>query len=390
MTSSAGSNVPHPRRVLIAGGGVAGLETMLALHNLAGARVEVEVLAPDHMFHYRPLDVACPFGLGSVRQIPVSDLVTSAGAIHRRGRLIAVDADAKQVETAAGERIPYDALVVATGARALEAVPGALTFRGRPDLPAFKELLAKLGKETTTLAFALPPRATWALPLYELAFLTAGELGSRTGGRHTDLVIVTHEAAPLEMFGPQVSDAVRLLLDREGIALWLAAEAIEHRDGHLHLADGALPADRVVAMPRLEGPAIEGLPRDEHGFLPTDAFGRVPGVPDVYAAGDVTTHPIKQGGLASQQADAVASVLAHWAGARVVPRPFRPILRGQLLTVGATRFLEVDLGDPRHVSRIGFHPPAWPTGKIASEHLTPFLAEHGIGDPIGYHPPPPR
>ena len=49
-------------RVLIAGGGVAALEAMLALRALAADRVSVVLVAPDREFVYRPLAVAEPFG----------------------------------------------------------------------------------------------------------------------------------------------------------------------------------------------------------------------------------------------------------------------------------------------------------------------------------------
>ena len=50
-------SVPPPLRVLIAGGGVAALETVLALRALAGDRVKLELLAPDEEFVERPLAV---------------------------------------------------------------------------------------------------------------------------------------------------------------------------------------------------------------------------------------------------------------------------------------------------------------------------------------------
>ena len=47
-------------RVVIGGGGVAGLEALLALHALAGDRVQLTLVAPDPDFAYRPLAVAEP------------------------------------------------------------------------------------------------------------------------------------------------------------------------------------------------------------------------------------------------------------------------------------------------------------------------------------------
>jgi sulfide:quinone oxidoreductase len=218
--------------------------------------------------------------------------------------------------------------------------------------------------------------------------MTAGELAARPGGRRTEIVLVTHEDTPLHLFGAEASNAVALLLEREGISVHTRREVETYRSGRLKLLPhGELQADHVVAMPLLEGPALEGLPHDEDGFIPTDAFGRVSGVQDVYAAGDVTAFAIKQGGLASQQADVVAASLAAWAGAAVQPTPFRPVLRGQLLTSGAPRFLEVELGEPGQVSTVEFRPPSWPAGKISARYLTPFLAKRGVGDPIGWPQP---
>ena len=53
-----------PTHVLVAGGGVAGLEALLALRRLAGDRVELSLLSPRADFTYRPMAVAEPFGRG--------------------------------------------------------------------------------------------------------------------------------------------------------------------------------------------------------------------------------------------------------------------------------------------------------------------------------------
>jgi sulfide:quinone oxidoreductase len=50
--------------IVIAGGGVAGLEALLGLRAVAGDRVHVTLVAPDPDFTYRPLAVAEPFALG--------------------------------------------------------------------------------------------------------------------------------------------------------------------------------------------------------------------------------------------------------------------------------------------------------------------------------------
>jgi sulfide:quinone oxidoreductase len=116
------------------------------------------------------------------------------------------------------------------------------------------------------------------------------------------------------------------------------------------------------------------MPEGAGGFVRTDEYGRVEGRDDVYAAGDMTTFPLKQGGIAAQQADAAAESIAALAGALVTPRPFRPVLRGLLLTGLSPRFLAASLLDDS--SEVDSEPLWWPPAKIVGRHLAPFLAEH--------------
>src|SRR5262249_56024430 len=97
------------------------------------------------------------------------------------------------------------------------------------------------------------------------------------------------------------------------------------RDGVLELAGGgSVGADAAVAAPQLVGPALPGLPHDGGGFVPTDLEGRVRGTTDIYAAGDATQFRPKQGGLATQQADAVAAALPPQSRPDRHPVPYPP------------------------------------------------------------------
>ena len=151
------------------------------------------------------------------------------------------------------------------------------------------------------------------------------------GLRKVQLQLVTHESEPLELFGPRASAAVRQLLEERNVALLTDRVSLEAHHGELHTAPGPpLETDAVVSLPGLAGPALEGLPFDHDGFVPVDLHAGVQGLEDVYAAGDATTCPIKQGGVAAQQADAAAEAIAARVGAGVDPQPFRPVLRGLL------------------------------------------------------------
>lgn len=365
-------------RVLIAGGGVAALEAMVGLHRLAGDRVDVELLAPEPHFWYRPLAVAEPFELGRVHRFELAALTEAVGAGFTLDGLASVDAAARTLTTRGGRELPYDALLVALGAVPTVAIEGALTFRGPADVEALGRLLrgAEDGR-LRSFAFVAPPGASWALPLYELALLTKAHLASR--GHDVQVRVVTPENAPLAMFGEEAAAAVGALLAERGIAITLDAHAVRAAEGRLELlGDGDVEADAVIALPALRGPATPGLPANSLGFIPADEHGRVGGADRVFAAGDATAFPIKQGGLAAQQADAAAQSIAALSGAPVVPKPFRAILRGLLLTGGVPQFIRTDLaGWGQHAFALDSDPLWWPPSKIAGHYLGPFLAERG-------------
>ena len=370
-------------RVLIAGGGVAALEGALALRALAEDRVSVELLAPEPQFWYRPLAVAEPFGLGEVRQFELSELAAAAGASFSPGALIGVDAGGRLAETSGGSSIPYDVLLLACGAGPIAAVPGALTFRGPADTEKIRRLLEEtVAGEVGRIAFVVPWGAVWSLPIYELALMTAAYLAEREVD--VELALVTPEEEPLQLFGRAGSEAVRELLEERGISVQTGASPVEFVDEELrHIPEGAIAADRVVALPRLRGPRIDGLPQTVEGFLPVDAHGQVHGLADVFAAGDITSFPVKQGGIATQQADAAAELIAANSGADLTPQPFRPVLRGLLLTGAEPRYLRHELtGGAGDVSSASPEPLWWPPAKIVGRYLAPFLvAFAGVESP---------
>ena len=177
--------------------------------------------------------------------------------------------------------------------------------------------------------------------------------------------------------GRPASTAIRQLLDESGVSLLTSSYGAPGTPGRLEASPGnrAVAVDRIVTEPRLVGPSLRGIPSGREGFIHTDAHGRVPGLDDVFAAGDATTFPVKQGGLAAQQADAVAEAIAASVGAEIDPQPFRPILRGTLLTGGPARYLRADIsggaGDDSIVSGEALW---WPPNKLSGRYLAPYLS----------------
>ncbi len=373
--------------VLIAGGGVAAVEAALTLRDVGERRARIELLAPEPLLWYRPVSVAEPFGLGAVRRFDLGVVAEHVGGVLTSGALASVNLDRRLARTSAGATIPYDALLVASGARPTEAVRGALTFRGPADTGRLRRLLEELATDVARrVAFAVPRGAAWPLPAYELALMTARHL-QRAGTPRVDVTLVTPEPAPLRLFGPSASDAARALLDEAGVEFVGDARPLELRDGRLLLADGDLVADRVVALPRLVGTAVYGLPQTADGFMPVDDHCLVLGTDDVFAAGDVTSFPVKQGGIAAQQADVAGEAIAVLAGATLVPRPFRPVLRGLLLTGAGAAYLRRDLADGDASEWSDDVPMWWPPTKIVGERVTPFLAALAGEDEAAGPPP---
>jgi sulfide:quinone oxidoreductase len=363
------------RKVTIVGGGVAALEALLALRSLAGGLTDLEVVSATPDF------VSEPFGLGTAHRFDLSHIAREHGATLHVAGVDMVEPEEHRLVTWDGRRFEYDLLLVAVGAHSTTAIPGSVSIQGPAYTSRFRTVLRKLDKHgMTRVAFAVPAGASWPLPLYELALLTATHVAER-GLRKIRLQLVTHESEPLELFGPKASAAVRELLEERNVEVVTNRVPLQARRGELVTAPGpAIETDAVVSLPGLSGPALRGLPSDNDGFVPVDLHGRVQGLDDVYAAGDATTCPIKQGGVAAQQADAAAQAIAARVGALVDPRPFRPVLRGLLLTGGVPRYLRSEVAGGRGEDwQVSEEALWWPPSKVAGQYLAPYLAGH-VGD----------
>ena len=223
------------------------------------------------------------------------------------------------------------------------------------------------------IAFVAPTVAGWTLPLYELALLTARH-AARRASCEPELVLVTPEPRPLALFGERASAAVAELLAAAGIE-FIGASHVEPVEGDGPAASRAAARSPPSGWWRCRSCAVrelEGVPAEpDFGFVPVDRHGRVDGLDGVYAAGDATNFPVKQGGLAAQQADAVAEHVAARHGARLEPSPFRPVLRGLLFAGGADRYMRAPSGRGSAAAQ----PLWWPPTKIAGRYLAPYLYE---------------
>jgi sulfide:quinone oxidoreductase len=364
-----------PLRIVIAGGGIGALEALIALHDLGEQQFDITVVAPEHDFVLRPMSVAVPFSVGHEARIPLAEVCARFGAALRPVAVASVQPEAHRVHCTDHAVLEYDRLILATGAAARPAYHSALTFDDA-DPTTINGLLADIDEGyCSSVAIVIPPSGSWALPAYELALLTAHE--ARSSSNETIAIhLVTPEPQPLAIFGTPASQAVGTVLQQAGIVVHTGSYAAIDHPGEILLAPGdqRLTVQRILALPAIVGRPVSGVPVDDHGFVPVDDHAQVVGLEDVYAVGDGADYPVKQGGLATQQADAAARDIAAGAGAPVEAEPFRPVLRGMLLTGAAPRFLrhEVAAGDDEggaSVDRLW-----WPPTKVVGHYLAPFLA----------------
>jgi sulfide:quinone oxidoreductase len=362
------------RSVVIVGAGVAGLEALIALDDLARDRVSVTLVSSSADFTYRPLTVAEPFSLGHAEHHPLQRIADDFGA-----RLVIDDCeevlpDRSVIRCAGGGEIAYDDLIIAVGGRTARPYTRGITFGEPGTHEALGGMLADAeGGYLKHIAFVVPSGSSWPMPLYELALMTAAEVrGMGIDDMHVSFV--STEPAPLRLFGPAASDAVAALLNEAGIE-FIGGSSAEVAGQRVLLSPSgrSLEAGRVVTLPLLSGPGLPGLPSDSNGFIPSDEHGRVPGWPDVFVAGDATTFPVKQGGIATQQADAVAEVIAARAGGVTALTSHSPVLRGMLLTGGQKQFLRHELSDVHGEGDTAAHALWWPPSKIAGRYLSPYL-----------------
>jgi sulfide:quinone oxidoreductase len=342
-------------------------------------------MSPGDEFVYRPLSIGEPFSASRAERYPLGALAAGAGAELVHDALESVDARSQVLRTRNGAELSYDALVLALGA-SLQPLSQHAT---NVDDARMDELLHGLvqdieGGYVHRLAIVVPGPMPWPFPAYELALLAS----ERAWDTQTelDVILLTPERTPLEVFGAHASQEVAKLLADRRIEVVTSAYCEIPRSQLVVAYPGGrtVAADRIVAFPQLVGPDVNGLPSDGGGFIPVDGYGRVRGVQRVWAAGDGTDHPLKLGGVAAQLADTAAQSIAALAGVGRDVRPFSPTVEGVLMTGGTARYLRASPAGPDSSGESvfaelghGARPP-----KIAARYLGPHLSGQvstGIG-----------
>ncbi len=268
-----------PDKILIIGGGFAGFWAAVAARRVAGPWAGVTLVSPEPVLQIRPrLYEVRPETLG----VDLLPLLRKVDVAFVRGEAVELDTAAKTVTLAAGERLAYGRLVIATGSRMRRPpVPGAETAFSvdtKAEAIAFDRTIAVVGAGFTGIELALELRDRL--------------LAHSANGVAERLRIVLIDRA--EIIGPELGPGPRpeieAALAAAGVELRLGANVRALAADHVSFADDSvLAADAVVlATGMAASPFAAQVPgvRDKLGRVVVDAALRAPAAPEIFVAGD--------------------------------------------------------------------------------------------------------
>lgn len=328
-------------RVVIVGGGFAGLETAFSLRQRLKDKVALTLVTDRPDFVFTPSTIYVPFGgAEDDLRLPVAEPAARRGIEVRRGAVAWVETEPKRLALADGHLVDYDYLVLATGAALRpEEVPGLAEHAHLiGTVPSMRELGRGLKRVRDAVndgspqhvLFLVPPGNLCAGPLYELAFMAETWLRRNRIRDRVCVTFATHEGTYLQAFGTGLDPVVGGEFADRGIVGCRSAAVTGVEPGLVRFADGTARVFDLLVATAPHGPGVdyEGLPQDRRGFLLTEArTRRVRNTDAVYAPGDAGDFPIKLGFLSLLQADAVADDIAARIDPAAVRRPrgFDPV-----------------------------------------------------------------
>jgi NADH:ubiquinone reductase (H+-translocating) len=302
-----------PRKLLIIGGGFAGLECAVKLANDKRFSVTLVDRTNHHLF--QPLlyqvataSLAAPDIARSIRQI----LANAKNVTVLMDEISTIDASGKQAAGKSGAVYPFDYLVLAAGARTGYFgndgwAANSLGLKSLADAQAIRRtVLSNLERAELTTDEAERNR------LMTIAIVGGGPTGVELAGAFADLVhrslksnfrridtaklrIILIEGSEhvLEAFDVDQSIYARQRLESLGVQLRNNTRVINVREGALDFKDGStlesaaiIWAAGVAANPLT---AMLGAPMDRGGRITPNADLSVPGHPDIFVAGDLVS-----------------------------------------------------------------------------------------------------
>jgi sulfide:quinone oxidoreductase len=394
--------ISPPPRVVVLGTGMAANEATFLLHSRLSGRVDLQVVSDRERFLFWPNLVYVPFGAKpEASELSMHMILANNGIPLLVQRVEGVDSGAGRVHLVDGTQLPYEHLVIATGARPRpQEIPGlrehALTMWDSAGALTLRERFTHLRGQaregaSQRVLFVVPRHNQCTLPLYEVALMLDTWLRRERAREPVRIVFITHEMSFAEACGPRMHEVIDREFTERGMDGHAGEQLIDVRAHEAAFAGGrAERFDLLVTIPP-HGPGIryDGLPADDRGFLHVETGTRqVLGHPELYAPGDAGDFPIKDAFVSLLQADAVAHHVAAVVTGRDFKRPFDALSLSVIDMLDRAAFAQLPLevtGDPDHPVRpragaeadykLGVS-PAWRMSKrmFASSVLMRFAA----------------
>ena len=278
-------------KILVLGGGFAGFWAAVAARRVAGPRVDVALVAPRPVLEIRPrLYEANPETLG----VDLLPLLRKVDVDFVQGEAVQLGTAAKTVTLAAGERLPYDRLVVATGSRMRRPpVPGAdaaFSVDTQAEAVIFDRRLAEVAYDVAQPTVAVIGAGFTGLELVlELRDRLLAH-GADAAAKQLRIVLIDRAKTVGPELGPGPRAHIEAALTAARVELRLGAEVQALAADRVGFADGSvLAVDAVVLATGMVASSFAAhVPgaRDRLGRVIVDPALRAPAAPEVFVAGD--------------------------------------------------------------------------------------------------------
>jgi len=352
-------------RIVVLGGGFAGLEAIRVLERRLGGRADIELLliSDRNYLLFTPLLPQVASSLVEPRHIvqPIRDIRGARRFRFRRDMVRDIDLTARRVILAEGS-VDYDRLVIAIGGvTPTFGIPGvdeyALNYKRLDDAVLLRDHLIDLAEHADhepdperrrrILTVCVVGGGYTGIELVaELQDFFSSYVVSRYRGIEPgDYRLVVIEAGDEILRGvhPTLAERARRRLNREGIEIRTRTRVTRVLDGAVEVNDGTqIPVGLTIWAAGVKGsPTLAGLPvtRDRLGRIVVSNTLQIPGHPEVYGTGDAITIegnpgasiPIIPAALAHGRL-AAENIIADLAGQRLGVIDFAP--RGMLVSLG--------------------------------------------------------
>lgn len=317
------------KTILILGGGVGGLVTANELRAKLPKEHRIVLIDRENAFVFSPSLLWLMTGGRTASQIsrPLAR-VERKGIERIQGEIEAIDAKRREV-TVRGQTLVGDYIVIALGADlAPDAVPGLANaghnFYSLSGAESFRDAFQEFSGGVLIVLTAAPAYKCPAAP-YEAALLVEAACRKRGIRKETEIHLYAAEPGPMGVAGPDVSKAVRQMVESKGIS-YHPEHQISHVDasGRLlkFLNAAEVRYDLLAYVPPHRAPRVvqsAGL-ISESGWISVDRTTLETAFPGVYALGDVVSIPLKMGKPLPK-----AGVFAHGEASVVVRNIAREI-----------------------------------------------------------------